>query len=124
MTPQLERPDSKTIVIGDKRYSFEQRIKDVVTSESLIVIRLVSSDFRDGDAEAGRNILAFGQNGSFRWRIEDSGFTVRTSDGVEMPQGYTGLRMTGGELIAFQPIGCDCTIDVETGRILSSKQSK
>lgn len=97
---------------------------DVVTIGAVTVILLESFKARDDDQDRGRNIFAFDSDGALIWRIQNAGFTSLGANGQQVPQGYTGISERDGELFAFQPIGCLCKIDIATGEIVSSEQTR
>lgn len=125
MTVELERPDEHTVIIKGKRIEFEQAVVEVLEGFGKVLVRLRGRDFQPHDPNRGRNILAFDENGKELWRIEDAGFKVRGGKEKGALEPYSGMFFDdGGQLVALQPIGCECVIDKQTGNIIDERITK
>ncbi len=114
MTVEIKTLDKHTVVIGGRKFKFDQRVQETLAVGDRVLVLLNGFDFAEDDPEGGRNVFAYDAGGKLLWRIEDAGFTALGKDGQEVPQGYTAIWMEERELKADQPIGCECTIDIET----------
>ena len=121
MTIDLTQQDAHSVTIDGRVFRFEQRIQETLVFGDKAFVLLNGFDFPEDDPNGGRNVFAYGAGGELLWRIEDAEFTARGRDGELVPQGYTDIWIEDGELKADQPIGCECTIDPETGKILKEQ---
>ncbi|MFC4440478.1 MULTISPECIES: hypothetical protein [Natrialbaceae] len=109
----IEYTDNE-LEIGGESVVLPGPIQNIVTIDDLIIVL-----FRPPDDEAsGRNIRAFDRSGTEQWSVEPATMPTRKS------YRYTGLRMEGDELWAYNWKGGDYRIDPSTGKIEDSKLSK
>lgn len=114
----------KTVAINGNTVEFDYPIQEILASNDIVLILLNTFSAPFEDKEAGRNLLAFNSGAELLWLVEDAGFTALDENDREVTQGYTGIHLKGRDLTAFQPIGCLCTIDLDSGKILASEQTK
>lgn len=92
----LGNPVAETLVVGD------------------VVIARVDSDRKlgEGDRSLNRNVLAFDRHGEAKWVIQEA---PHGED--EWPKPYTAIRLDGEDLTAYNWIGVEYKVDLESGRV-------
>ncbi len=85
------------------------KIRQVVIYKENIYLNFA---YPKGHPEKNRNILKFDKNGKFVWRVQAMDFPEPDRD---RPFTYIGIE--DGKLYAYNPIGYNCYIDMETGEV-------
>ncbi len=72
----------------------------------------ISLEYLGSHPNDNRNVLKFDKNGKFVWRVQAMDFPEPDRD---RPFTYIGIE--DGKLYAYNPIGYNCYIDMETGEV-------
>ena len=84
----------------------EAPIRDVQRIDNLVLVRL---EFPIG-AINNRNIFAYNESGQLVWQIQEGRNVYRDSP-------YTGMRVKGDEIMAYNWDGADYRVNVEDGSV-------
>jgi hypothetical protein len=114
----VEQTAPNELDINGNRVQFPQRVKEYITLDDKVIIRLYVDDFEYGDLLVGRNVMAYGPDGKMIWRVPEHNLK---RDGV--PEAFFGIYLEDdGTLWAGTP-GLELMLDPETGEYLESKRA-
>lgn len=112
--------NGNTLVIGERKIDFEVSVWDVRRYGDLIFVLLDYDEYKKGDPNAERNIVAVGLDGHIRWRIEMAP-QVRVVLGKRLDNSYVGIDPETGKkdrlLEAYDTTGSCWKVDPETGKV-------
>lgn len=130
MKINFEQPNPHTLIVNGNTIEFEEVIATLIPFPDRIVVLLDTDSFKFGDKNVGQNLLSYGVNGEFLWRVEEHGMTIRAGrdDTVTQPN-ENGNRMVPQSIfevdfiektgmIDAEIIDFSLTIDPATGKII------
>lgn len=109
----------KTLEIDGRSFKFDQDIVQVLQrGDDRVIIRLEGADFKPDDPNVGRNVFSLDRHGKMVWRIETSGFHIRTEDGRKIPRGWHNIHFReNGKVMLIDSAGFEWRLNPDTGEV-------